>query len=340
MDATDYSNLTKPNQKDQVMLEDSLENLANKSLVAKHGLSSETTQSLGVSSDTSEGSKNSRSFEDSGRSDEEDSEDEAFFEEGGSENLQVRSSTRESRAPVRYSSSVNYLLLTENGELESYSDALNYQHERRHYRASRFSGSKKSRMAAKGTGLDWWLRVSNRCRIWEGGKDTKDTIDHCCYLKKVGSFSIIILLYVDDMLVVGSDMEEIKKLKRRLSQEFEMKDLGSAKPDIAHAVGVVSRLMPNPGREHWEVFKWLLHYLKGTSKATLCFSRLEAVLEGFSDSDYGDCLDSVKSTTGYVFTMGGITVSWMSRIQKCVVMSTIEADYMAIAEAGMIEEFS
>ncbi|GJW93969.1 hypothetical protein Tco_0173641 [Tanacetum coccineum] len=106
------------------------------------------------------------------------------------------------------------------------------------------------------------------------------------------------------------------------------------RPDIAHAVGVVSRFMSNPGREHWEAVKWLLRYLKGTSKATLCFSRKEVVLEGFSDSDYGGCLDSGKSTTGYVFTVGGTTVSWMSRIQKCVAMSTTEAEYMAIAEAG------
>ncbi|GKA52188.1 retrovirus-related pol polyprotein from transposon TNT 1-94, partial [Tanacetum coccineum] len=78
----------------------------------------------GGSSDTSEGSENSGSFEDSGRSDEEVSEDGAFSEEGGSETPQVRRSNKESRAPVRYSSSANYLLLTENGELESYSEAL------------------------------------------------------------------------------------------------------------------------------------------------------------------------------------------------------------------------
>nr|GEU86275.1 retrovirus-related Pol polyprotein from transposon TNT 1-94 [Tanacetum cinerariifolium] len=72
-------------------------------------------KSLGGSSNTSEGSENSRSFEDSRRSDKEDSEDEAFSKEGGSETPQVRRSTKESRAPVRYSSSANYLLLTENG---------------------------------------------------------------------------------------------------------------------------------------------------------------------------------------------------------------------------------
>ncbi|GJV76305.1 retrovirus-related pol polyprotein from transposon TNT 1-94, partial [Tanacetum coccineum] len=85
--ATDSSNLTKPNQKDQVVFEDSLENLANKSIVTKHGLSSEITQSPGRNSDTSEGSKNSRRFEDSGRSDKEYSEDKASSEEGDSETL-------------------------------------------------------------------------------------------------------------------------------------------------------------------------------------------------------------------------------------------------------------
>ncbi|GJT84568.1 putative RNA-directed DNA polymerase [Tanacetum coccineum] len=84
----------------------------------------EDSLSPGGSSDASEGSKNSGSFEDSGRSDEEDSEDRASSKEGGSETPQLRRSTRESRAPVRYSPSTNYLLLTENGEPESYSEAL------------------------------------------------------------------------------------------------------------------------------------------------------------------------------------------------------------------------
>ncbi|GJS11667.1 retrovirus-related pol polyprotein from transposon TNT 1-94 [Tanacetum coccineum] len=90
----------------------------NDSIVAEHGLSSEITQSPGGSSDMSEGSENSESFKDSGRSDEE------YSEDGASETPQVRRSTRECRAPVRYSPSANYLLLTENGEPKSYSEAL------------------------------------------------------------------------------------------------------------------------------------------------------------------------------------------------------------------------
>nr|GEX28534.1 retrovirus-related Pol polyprotein from transposon TNT 1-94 [Tanacetum cinerariifolium] len=90
--ATNSSNLTMPNQKDQVVLEDSLENLANKSIVTEHGLSLEIIQSLGGSSYTSEGSENNKSFEDSERSDKEDSIDRASFEDGGSTHSEALSS--------------------------------------------------------------------------------------------------------------------------------------------------------------------------------------------------------------------------------------------------------
>ncbi|GKF38812.1 hypothetical protein Tco_0118873 [Tanacetum coccineum] len=82
----------------------------NDSIVVEHGLSSEITQIPSGSSDTSKGSENSRSFKDSRRSNEEYYEDGASCKEGGFETLQVRRSTRESRAPVRYSPSANYLL--------------------------------------------------------------------------------------------------------------------------------------------------------------------------------------------------------------------------------------
>ncbi|GJV51629.1 ribonuclease H-like domain-containing protein [Tanacetum coccineum] len=78
----------------------------------------------GGSSNTSEGSENSGSFKDSGRSDKEYSKDRVSYKEGGSETPQVQRSTRESRALVRYSPSANYLLLTENGEPDSYSEVL------------------------------------------------------------------------------------------------------------------------------------------------------------------------------------------------------------------------
>jgi len=43
------------------------------------------------------------------------------------------------------------------------------------------------------------------------------------------------------------------------------------RPDIAHAVGVVSRYMKNTGKEHWEAVKWILSYLRGIATHALCF---------------------------------------------------------------------
>ncbi|GJV53088.1 hypothetical protein Tco_1448829 [Tanacetum coccineum] len=99
--ATYSSSLTKQLQKCQVVLVDIPENLVeNYSLVEKHVLSLEITQSLGGSLDTSERSKNSGSFKDSGRSNEEYFKDGASSKEGGSKTPHVRRSTRESRASV------------------------------------------------------------------------------------------------------------------------------------------------------------------------------------------------------------------------------------------------
>ena len=99
-------------------------------------------------------------------------------------------------------------------------------------------------------------------------------------------------------------------------------------------MGVVRRYTANPGKDHWEVVKWLFRYLRGTSNTSLCFSKGKVTLQGFVDADLGGDVDSIKSTSGYIYTIGGTAVSWMSRLQKCVSLSFTEAEYMAIAEAG------
>jgi len=100
------------------------------------------------------------------------------------------------------------------------------------------------------------------------------------------------------------------------------------RPDIAHAVGVVSRFLSNPGNEHWEGVKWILRYFKGTSKMHLSFKRSNLTLQGFSDADLGGDLDGRKSTTGYIFMLGGTTISWKYKLQGRVSLSTTEAEYI------------
>ena len=106
------------------------------------------------------------------------------------------------------------------------------------------------------------------------------------------------------------------------------------RPDIAHAVSTVSRFLSNPGKEHWEAVKWIFKYLRGTSKLCLSFGGSKPMLEGFTDADMAGDLDGRKSTSGFLFTFAGGAVSWQSKLQKCVALSTTEAEYIAATEAA------
>ena len=106
------------------------------------------------------------------------------------------------------------------------------------------------------------------------------------------------------------------------------------RPDISHAVGVVSRFLKNPGKEHWEAVKWILRYLRGSSDECLYFGVSNSILKGYTDSDMAGDLDNRKSTTGYFFTFSGGAISWQSKLQKCVALSTTEAEYIAASDAG------
>lgn len=106
------------------------------------------------------------------------------------------------------------------------------------------------------------------------------------------------------------------------------------RPNIVHAVEVVSRYMSNLGRQHWEAVKWILRYLRGTTDKALCFKGSGMKLKGFVDLDLGNDVDNKKSTTRYVYTLGGTTVSWASKLQKIVAFSTTEAEYITITEAS------
>ena len=75
--------------------------------------------------------------------------------------------------------------------------------------------------------------------------------------------------------------------------------------DIAHAVGLVSRFMSNPGKEHWCAVKWILQYLKGTTDVGLLFDKRSSLsVCGYVDVDLVGDIDNRRSTTGYVFMLG------------------------------------
>eukprot|EP00253_Pinus_taeda_P003268 PITA_03268 len=226
--------------------------------------------------------------------------------------------------------------------------------------------------------------------------------NHCVYFKLIGDHVISLVLYVDDMLLVGNDKEIIQDLKTHLSFKFDMKYLGAAnyilgmeikrdrtkrklwlnhrkyvetilqrlnmqdskpvkvpipvgvrlsteqcpktqeeeedmshvpyasavgsvmyamvctRPDIAHVVGVLSRFMSKPRKEHWIAVKRVFRYLHGTSDYGLCYQGrpgLDRVLDicGFVDAEWVGDLDHRRSTSGYVFNLFGGAISWLSK---------------------------
>ncbi|KAH9657251.1 hypothetical protein KPL70_022991 [Citrus sinensis] len=99
------------------------------------------------------------------------------------------------------------------------------------------------------------------------------------------------------------------------------------------SIGVVNRYMANPGGEHWIAVKRILRYIKGTSDVALCYGGSEFTVRGYVDSDFAGDLDKRKFTTGYVFALAGAAVSWVSKLQTVVALSTTEAEYMVATQA-------
>jgi hypothetical protein len=97
------------------------------------------------------------------------------------------------------------------------------------------------------------------------------------------------------------------------------------RPNIPHTVGVVRRYMNNLCKEHWEAVKCILGYLRGIATNALCFGSLDTILEGYVDSSMVGDKYSRRSTTMYFLTIGVITVSWISKLQKVVAISTTKA---------------
>lgn len=102
------------------------------------------------------------------------------------------------------------------------------------------------------------------------------------------------------------------------------------RPDITFAVGCAARYIAKPLESHWKVVKHIIRYIAGTSNFGLLFTKETAAL-GFSDSDWAGDINDRKSTSGYLFKIGGATDSWKSQKQA---FSTAKAENMSLALAA------
>lgn len=237
----------------------------------------------------------------------------------------------------------------------------------------------------------------------------KCTTEHGVYIKAQSESEILIVcLYVDDLLVTGSNGSEIADFKCKMMEEFEMSDLGelsyflglefsktekglvmhqkmyaddllkkfnmlqcnsaatpaetglvldregpeepvdpthfrrivgslrylcNTRPGIAYSVGLISRFMEYPKTPHLLAAKRILRYVKGTLDCGILFPNAEKEIEpelyGYTDSDWCGDRGDRKSTAGFVFLYGKAPISWGSKKESIVALSSCEAEYVA-----------
>ncbi|WVZ81795.1 hypothetical protein U9M48_029136, partial [Paspalum notatum var. saurae] len=235
--------------------------------------------------------------------------------------------------------------------------------------------------------------------------------EHAVYTRGKGAHRLIVGVYVDDLIITGGNITELKQFKEEMKSTFQMSDLGllhyylglevnrtttgitisqgtyatkileaaglascnasatpmetrlklskfstepavdateyrwivgalrylvNTRPDLAFAVGYVSRFMEKPTTEHLTAVKRILRYVAGTVDFGCHYRRKEgeATLLGYSDSDHGADIDGRKSTSGVLFFLGENIITWQSQKQKVVALSSCEAEYIAAATAS------
>eukprot|EP00253_Pinus_taeda_P023103 PITA_23103 len=212
-------------------------------------------------------------------------------------------------------------------------------------------------------------------RAWYGKMDSflLDTgfsrchSDNNVYTKKVGKSLIILVLYVDDLILTGSDPNLINHVKSSLKKQFEMTDLGHlhnflglqvlqskevdatlyrqlvgkllylthARPDLSFVVGLIAQFIQNPHESHWKAAKRILHYVQGTVQFGIHYSaEASPLLVGFIDSNWAGDPDDRKSTAGYVFTLDSVPITWDCKKQSSISLSSAEVEYCGILEVS------
>lgn len=105
------------------------------------------------------------------------------------------------------------------------------------------------------------------------------------------------------------------------------------RPGLVYSVCLISRFMTSPRESHWLAAKRILRYVRGTTELGVFYKKGEtgSKLMVYTDSDYAGDLDGRRSTAGYVFMMASGAISWASKKQSVVALSTTEAEYIDAA---------
>ncbi|XP_058103571.1 secreted RxLR effector protein 161-like [Magnolia sinica] len=130
----------------------------------------------------------------------------------------------------------------------------------------------------------------------------------------------------------GKDLKDATMYRQIVSSLIY---LTLSQSDITYVVGVVSRFMQTPKKPHLEAVRRILRHVKGTINLGLLYKKGGACkIVGYYDADSSGDHDTRRSTTGYVFNLGSGTISWCSKRQLIVSLSTTAAEHRAMATAA------
>lgn len=128
---------------------------------------------------------------------------------------------------------------------------------------------------------------------------------------------------------VDGDLLPNPELYRSLIGKFNF--LTHTRPDLSFVVQHLSQFLQSPRVPHYSDALHLMRYLKGTSDYGILFNNSsDFALHGYCDSDWAACPDSRKSVTGFFVFFVGRPVSWKSKKQSVVSLSSVEAEYCAL----------
>ncbi|GBN21386.1 Retrovirus-related Pol polyprotein from transposon TNT 1-94 [Araneus ventricosus] len=107
------------------------------------------------------------------------------------------------------------------------------------------------------------------------------------------------------------------------------------RPDISYAVNILSQFQENPGIIHWNILLKLLGYLSTTRGLQLNLSRVSDLnVECYSDADFAANRDDRVSIGGFIILLDEVPISWRTSKQKCISLSTMEAEYVSLTDAS------
>ena len=155
--------------------------------------------------------------------------------------------------------------------------------------------------------------------------------------------------YLDKAYAVNISIKKIALLKQKTegealpSERKRYQDMRrclifsmvQTRPNIACATSVASCFVKNPGHQHIEAVKTILQYLKGLNKQRITYSgQSKLLVEGYFDSDWARDKDSRKSTSGFIFILNGGSVSWCSKKQPTIALSSTKTKYITLIIAA------